>query len=531
LRQSTPRHRRCAVLAGALIALTLAGCGGTGKGEIGYVEGFLGGVVAPEPRSALIGRDVLSTGGNAVDAAVATYFALAVTLPTSAGLGGGGACLVHDFLSRETDALLFPIGTPSAPSDFAIPGNVRGMFALHARYGDAFWADLLTPAERLAREGTFVSRALATELRIVEEVVRDDPVLYDTFMRDFEGMADKGDLVRQLPLATTLAALRSRGAGEFYGGLLARQLESDATDIGGTLTVEDLRNHVPTYRPTLKVDYGSNTMHFTPPPANSGAVAAQLWALTTQTGLLGGARDDTHVFLEAAERIYAGRPGWPPSVMNGDPAPLLAAPRLAGLRQDIDPRRHTPAAELRPPPRLVEDELGGAGFIVVDRSARAVACTVSMNGLMGAGRVGPTTGAPMAQAPLQTDLIGTPLGAAMLVNNNSGNIFFAATAAGGTPGATAMTDVAQRVLAADETAVDAVAAPRAHTTGAPDIAWLEDGFPAEGVARLRSLGHTVQPVRELGRVNVLHCPQGLPREAFCIFVPESRGHGLAASDE
>ena len=111
----------------------------TPKGELGFVSGFLGGVAADEPRAALIGRDVLSAGGSAADAATAVFFALSVTMPSSASLGGGGVCLAYDNRTKKTEALDFlprapraiPAGTPR-PS--AVPGNVRGFFVLHAKY-------------------------------------------------------------------------------------------------------------------------------------------------------------------------------------------------------------------------------------------------------------------------------------------------------------------------------------------------------------------------------------------------------------
>ena len=156
----------------ALLALGCSSDEETNLGQIGLIEGFLGGVAADEPRAALIGRDVLSAGGSAADAATAVYFALAVTLPSSASLGGGGVCLVHDTPSARTEAIRFlarrpadvPPGT-ARPS--AVPGNPRGFFALHSKYGVLRWEQVVAPAEGLARFGTPVSRALARDLKQV----------------------------------------------------------------------------------------------------------------------------------------------------------------------------------------------------------------------------------------------------------------------------------------------------------------------------------------------------------------------------
>ncbi|CAN0574953.1 unnamed protein product [Laminaria digitata] len=117
------------------------------EGQVGFVEDNFGGVVSDEPRSALIGRDILSAGGNAVDAAVATYFALSVTYPGAATLGGGGMCVVYRGQDETVEAIDFrPALFASGNRAVMIPGAVRGMFALHARYGRLKWEALLLPA-------------------------------------------------------------------------------------------------------------------------------------------------------------------------------------------------------------------------------------------------------------------------------------------------------------------------------------------------------------------------------------------------
>ncbi|HEX9702604.1 MAG TPA: gamma-glutamyltransferase, partial [Rhodospirillales bacterium] len=119
------------------------------RGTIGFVEGFLGGVVADEPRAALIGRDVLSSGGTAADAAVAVSLALSVTMPSSAGLGGGGICLVHDAKSKANETLDFLPGVSRAAGASSpaavIPGHVRGLAVLQAKYGRMQWAQMVAP--------------------------------------------------------------------------------------------------------------------------------------------------------------------------------------------------------------------------------------------------------------------------------------------------------------------------------------------------------------------------------------------------
>src|SRR5262249_48757175 len=154
----------------------------TNTGLYGAVSGFAGAAVADEPRAAVIGRDVLGANGTAADAAVAMYFTLAVTLPSSAALGGGGICLAHDHEKKETLALDFlPRAAPGG--GVALPGNARGMAALHARYGRLKWSQLVSPAENLAAAGTPASRALAREVATAGDKLLNDPEVARIFAR------------------------------------------------------------------------------------------------------------------------------------------------------------------------------------------------------------------------------------------------------------------------------------------------------------------------------------------------------------
>ena len=155
------------------------------QGQPGFVQGFLGGVVADEPRAALAAREVLSAGGNAADAAVALGFVLSVTLPSRAGLGGGGACLAYAADKKSAnqgvpEAVLFtPVAAASlganADRPAAVPMLARGLYLLHARYGHLPFESLIVPAEQLARFGTPASRALVRDLALVAGPLLADP--------------------------------------------------------------------------------------------------------------------------------------------------------------------------------------------------------------------------------------------------------------------------------------------------------------------------------------------------------------------
>lgn len=277
------RPRRGAALAFALSlpALLLAGCGGEDRqpGVLGYVQGFAGAVVADEPRAVLVARDILSSGGTASDAAVAMGFTLAVTLPTAAGLGGGGVCLVQD---RDADdevrveALDFlpetPAGLPGPGGAVAVPALPRGLFALHARGGVLRWESLVAPAENLARFGFPVSRALAAEVQALGGLPPTGG-LADAYGP--EPMTE-GQRVQSLDLARALGQARV-DPGQYYGGTLARELIAAAADLGHDIAVENLRDWRPQWRTPVVQSYGVHRDMLAPVPA-SAARFAERWA-------------------------------------------------------------------------------------------------------------------------------------------------------------------------------------------------------------------------------------------------------------
>ena len=203
----------------------LAGCGdlppirlqlGSGSGPERSFEGL---VAADESEAVLVGRNILLANGNAVDAAVALGFALAVTLPSSAGLGGGGACLIHDAERGVTEAIDFP----------AMP---RGLFALHAKYGRVPWPQVVAPAENLARFGHTVSRAFAGDIAADGAALMNDRTALTTFMTPGRQMLQAGDVFKQIDLATTLSNLRARGPGDV--GRVPRWVAAAVRDEGAT---------------------------------------------------------------------------------------------------------------------------------------------------------------------------------------------------------------------------------------------------------------------------------------------------------
>jgi gamma-glutamyltranspeptidase/glutathione hydrolase len=242
----------------ALAALTLGGCADDlSVGTVGYVEGFAGVLAADEPQAVLVGRDVLSAGGLAADAAVAMGFTLAVTLPSSASLGGGGLCLSYDAERNVVEALTFlPNGAtyPGPAGTMAVPALARGLFALHAAHGSLRWESVVAPAENLARFGFPASRAL------VQRMV-DFPRGPGSASGILAAGVVEGQRLEAHDLAGSLGRIRQRGAGEMHDGNMAREMVEAAQRAGFGLTLDDLRSELPQRSTPQGVDEGNEVVY------------------------------------------------------------------------------------------------------------------------------------------------------------------------------------------------------------------------------------------------------------------------------
>lgn len=433
------------------------------------LTGFIGAAVADEPRAALAGREVLALGGTAADAAVAIGFTLAVTLPSRAGLGGGGACLAYD--PRKTDpghgqpeALLF---LPQAPRTVApntdrpaaVPMLARGLYLLHARYGTARLDSLIAPAERMARLGSTVSRALAHDLALVGGPLSADPNARAIFAPDGKPLA-AGATLMQPDLGATLAQLRTVGVGDMYQGMLADRLVKGARIAGGGLELADLRRALPNTAAPIELPAGDDRVAFLPPPADGGlAAAAAFQTLWRNPNALQQAAAEA---LSAAARWRAG---------GATAASILARPQTGATLPAL------PAS---------------TSFATLDRHGEAVACAVTMDNLFGTGRVAPGTGMVLAASPAA---VPPPLLAAAIAWNHNISAFRAEIAASGQEGtATA----------------------------------VADGM----VNALRSRSAMPAPVPDPGRANAIACARYLPgQRRFCSWATDPRGRGLALSGD
>lgn len=451
-------------------------------------------MVADEPRAALVGRDVLVAGGSAADAAVAMYFAMSVTYPSSAGLGGGGVCIVRQPPRTKeedprTEALDFlgPASTAEAPGlmRVAVPGNVRGMYALHARYGRLRWSQLVRPAETLAEFGAHASRAFATELALGANRLSGDAAR-GMFRNAGGGLKTEGDRIVQPDLAAVLSRVRVKGALDFYNGDLALDVAAGAKAAGIALSVGDLRSFTPTWRDPLQ--FGAGPVEIYIPPVGGGKVVASLWKSLYADGGYSKAKADRR-------------------------AVVITEAIAASLRQaDADgtgPKVTDPAV---------------ASFAAMDGDGGAAACAVTLNGRFGTGRFVRGAGFAAAAPPGSPEDGRWALAPAVVASDHTATAFAVAAPSGDAAAPAAMVWTALRLFKDNSDLSGALSAARVFPAGGGAV-YVEKrkNAPNLGAAGLRQL-----PVGSLGRVNVIYCPEGIPsKQNRCVFGADPRGYGYA----
>ncbi|MFZ1990270.1 MAG: gamma-glutamyltransferase [Alphaproteobacteria bacterium] len=339
--------------------------------------------IADEPQAAIIGRMALESGGSAADAAAAMYFALAVTHPAAASLGGGGICLVRSANGR-IDSLDFLARAPAAGGAIAVPGNLAGIAALQSHYGVMRWAAVVLPAERLAGAGT-VTHALAEDIAKIPASARGDVAL-DTIARRTTGdPRAEGDSINRPDLAMVLTKISAGGVNLFYDGALGRTFIDAARAKGGAITPGDLKGY------TVKI---ASAEAF-----DTDGMRVSIPSLATGAGQL------------AAE--------------------TLSSARGASERGVIDAAVTRSLSELGAPQTLPQD-FGSTSFLAADASGRAVSCAVTMNGAFGAAAS--SNGIIMAKNPaVAPEGYGNAFLDPMIATNGQGGALHAVASASSGP--------------------------------------------------------------------------------------------------
>ncbi len=523
------RPARTAWRAGAVaLLLALAGCAdqdAPGLGEPGYVGGFFGGVVSDEPNATLIGQEVLTVGGSAADAAVSVGFALGVTMPNRAGVGAHGACLVHDAALGITEVLDF-LPPAAGSGGVAMPTFARGMAALHARYGRLPWRGLVSAAEQLARLGHRPSRATRRELGASWPRIVADPIALAAISN---GTGKAPDAVRrwqQIQLAGLLGQVRFRGGGALYSGGLSRSVHQGYRQAGAQFSLSDLQNYLPVWRRPAGVRVGEHRAYVLPPPVQAGIPLGQTLGILYEDrsasvpGDAAGNEALLRAWTAAAgdfDRWSAGGP------LDDDQVDaLLDEARIDTLRDQAAVSRPQRFAAIPP------IDSGATGFVAVDRDGMAVACTLSLGGAAGAGRMPANQGFFAANAG-----VGFWNSPVILANDSTFQVYLAAAGDGGAAGLAGLLQAVLRTYRDGAALREVLAEPRLAYTPRIGAIVEASGLQAQREAAT-ALSLPVRQTQSLGRINVVYCPSGLPvdpEDRLCGAEADPRGHGLTALAE
>src|ERR1700761_5847850 len=537
------------------------------------VTGQHGMVVAQEARAARIGVDILQKGGNAVDAAVATGFAMAVTYPRAGNIGGGGFMMIHlaegnkdvaiDY--RETapaamtrDSFLGADGKPDDAKSrdsalgIGVPGTVAGLAMALDKYGSGKFtlAQLIKPAIDLARDGFVLTDDRADTLPVFHQRWAKWPSSAKIFSRPDGTSLGEGDKLVQPDLAATLAAVAERGPRGFYEGPVAGPLAQGVRDAGGIMTADDLKNYQPAIRTPVRGSYRGYDIVSMPQPSSGGVVLIE--SLNILEGfelaaLKQGSAPSLHLLIEAMKRAYADRARYlgDPAFISAPIATLISKDYAAKLRAGIDPEHATPADKLLSGMPMREGT-NTTHFSVVDSQGNAISNTTTLNFSYGVGLVADGTGVLLnnelddftaaAGAANAYGLVGyeanLPRPGKRPLSSRTPTIVMGGgkpVLVTGTPGGSRIiSTVLQVIVNALDYHMDieaAVAAPRVHHQWMPDEVRVEPGFPEDVLAGLRARGHNVVQAMTCCSANSILVT---PNELLGAPDPRTRGAEAAA---
>jgi len=511
-------------------------------------------VVTAHPLASQVGADVLKQGGNAIDAAVAVGFALAVVLPDAGNIGGGGFIMYREAAGRvraldyreaapqaaTRDMYLDSVGNVTDRSVVGhlaagVPGSVAGMYEAWKAHGGGRlpWAALLAPAIRLARDGHVVDSARSDDVRDYARVLARFPASRDQFLPGGQPPAP-GTLWKQADLARTLQLISDSGPAVFYRGQIAALIVAEMQRGGGLITLEDLKRYRARWRTPIPLSYRGYAIYSMPPPSSGGVTMGEILNIMEGFDTLPplGSAGYTHRLVEAMRRAFQDRSRWlgDPDFVNMPLERLLSKSYAAGLRAQIDLRRATPTA---PPEASSREGSHTTHYSIVDAEGNAAAVTTTLNN--GFGSAVTVTGGgfllndemdDFTSAPGKPNLYGLIQGEAnaiapgkrmlsamtpSIVLDREGRLLMLVGSPGGP---TIITTVSQVILSVVDHGLslpEAVAAPRVHHQALPDVVRYErEGLSDATVRDLRVMGHEVEMRRSTSGIvaAIMRSPSG-----------------------
>jgi len=526
-------------------------------------------VASQEKLATRVGVEILKAGGNAIDAAVAVGFALAVTHPQAGNIGGGGFMLVHMASRNETVAIDYRETAPAAMTrevfldekgdadpkksrdtalGIGVPGTVAGLALAHEKYGSGKFtlAQLIAPAIKLAREGFAVDDELADTLPRAQPRLVRWPASAKIFLRPDGVALGRGDRLVQNDLAASLEAIANQGPRAFYEGPLAEKIVASVRENGGIMTRDDLKNYRAIVRPAVRGTYRGYDIASMPPPSSGGVHLIEILNILEgfplrETGVESAAT--LHLMIEAMKPAYADRAAFlgDPAFVKVPVAGLTSKRYAAELRKAIDPERARPAQSIRAGNPAPYEGDNTTHYSVIDSDGNAVANTYTLNFFYGLGLVAEGTGmllnnelddfAAKAGAANAFGLVGgeanapgpgkRPLSSmSPTIVFRDGRVFLVTGTHGGSRIITMVLQIILNVIDHQMNIAEAVAAPRIHHQWLPDQVDAERGLSPDTIRLLEGRGHRIAVGRTFGSANsILATPDGLTGAAD----PRQRG--------
>jgi gamma-glutamyltranspeptidase / glutathione hydrolase len=515
-------------------------------------------VVAQEKISAQIGADILRHGGNAVDAAVATGFAMAVTYPRAGNIGGGGFMVIHSAERNEDVAIDYRETAPAATASdiflgadgkpdtaksrdsalgIGVPGTVAGLALALEKYGSGQFtlAQLLEPAIVLARNGFVISDDIADTLPSSHKRLARWPESARIFSRPDGTPLQEGGRLVQSDLAQTLSTIAAQGPRGFYEGPVAGKIAKAVTDAGGIMTADDLKAYQAEIREPVRGLYRGYDIVSMPPPSSGGVVLVETLNILEGfqlSDLKQGSAASLHLLIEAMKRAYADRARYlgDPAFVSAPIQSLIAKDYAAKLRAGISADRAMPSSEIVAAATSPREGSNTTHFSVVDSRGNAVSNTYTLNFSYGVGLVADGTGVLLnnelddfTAAPGASNAYGLvgyeanlpapgkrPLSSmSPTIILKDGKPVLVTGSPGGSRIISTVLQVIVNVLDYHMDVAAAVAAPRLHHQWLPDEVRVERGFPDDTLAELKAKGHLIiEPMGQTSANSIAVTPHG-----------------------
>jgi len=509
------------------------------------------GMVSAQDRiAAEVGRDILARGGNAIDAAVATGFALAVTHPQAGNLGGGGFMMVHLAETGEIIALDFREMAPAAATrdmylgddgevdnrlaqfsrlSAGVPGTVMGLLEALEKYGTMTRREVMGPSIRLASKGFPMSYALAESFEDSREQLSVDESSIDYFLG-----RKAGERFVQPDLAQTLRRILKSGTDGFYSGKTAGLIIEEMQQGQGVITLEDLANYKTVTRKPVTGTYKGHELFAMSPPSSGGVHVVQMLNILKGYDLQADGHNSAaylHKLIEVMRRAYADRSKYlgDPDFVDVPVSALTAQAYADDLRETISPNIGSRSSDISPGAKLPYESVNTTHYSVIDKEGNAVAVTYTLNFSYGSGYSVDGAGfllnnemddfSSKPGSPNGYGLIGgeankieprkRPLSSMTpMIVKKDGKIVLATGSPGGSTIITSVLQMVLNVIEWDMNLAEAVHKPRIHHQWLPDEVYAEPGISIDTLRRLEAMGHILPKNIDgdfnrtvLGRVN------------------------------